>query len=343
MKRLPRTSPQPRAERNGRGRGAAGWFLHRYGWRAYAIPVLIAVTVGVILQVGPPAASTAASPGEVAAVTTVVGGSTTTMTVTAPRMKSAAAASTPATSGVATVSAAPSTPVTGSPLGLTGPDPNGSYDDLAAAALPPGGAFVAQGKDTWHVVKGTTPPLGTGSKKYTFTIEVEDGIQTLQADQEFADLVDTALADSRSWIGSGSYTLQRIDTGTPSFRISLTSQLTVRGSALCGWEIKHEASCYARSAQRVAINDARWTRGAVSFDGDLGSYRVYAVNHEVGHALGYFHLPCAIDGGPAPVMMQQSWSTANNDLAPLNPQLIPMDGKVCKFNPYPYPHGPGTQ
>ena len=36
-------------------------------------------------------------------------------------------------------------------------------------------------------------------------------------------------------------------------------------------------------------------------------------------------------------MMQQSWSTADNDLAPLNPQLIPMDGKVCAFNPYPYP------
>ena len=41
-------------------------------------------------------------------------------------------------------------------------------------------------------------------------------------------------------------------------------------------------------------------------------------------------------------MMQQSWSTANNDLAPLNPELIPMDGKVCKFNPYPYPSGPGA-
>jgi hypothetical protein len=36
-------------------------------------------------------------------------------------------------------------------------------------------------------------------------------------------------------------------------------------------------------------------------------------------------------------MMQQSWSTANNDLAPLNPQLIPMDGKVCTANPSPYP------
>jgi len=35
--------------------------------------------------------------------------------------------------------------------------------------------------------------------------------------------------------------------------------------------------------------------------------------------------------------MQQSWSTANDDLTVLNPQLIPADGKVCLPNPYPFP------
>ncbi len=28
---------------------------------------------------------------------------------------------------------------------------------------------------------------------------------------------------------------------------------------------------------------------------------------------------------------------ADDDLAPLNPQLIPPDGKVCQPNPFPYP------
>lgn len=210
---------------------------------------------------------------------------------------------------------------------------------MTSAALPPGDAFAAKGKGTWHVVRGTTPPIGSGPTHFTFTIEVEDGIENAQADQDFAGLVDSTLADPRSWIGSGNYTLQRIDTGTPSFRISLSSQMTVRQESLCGWQIQYEASCYARDVQRVAINDARWARGAVSFNGDRVSYRVYAINHEVGHALGFTHQPCAADGGPAPVMMQQSWSTADNDLARLNPQLIPMDGKVCKFNPYPYPSG----
>ena len=265
-------------------------------------------------------------------MTTVVSGVTTTMTVTAPPT---------VTPPVAAVAPAVSSKV-GAPTsasGSTGPVPTGTFKGLSSAALPPGEAFIPKGKGTWHVVPGRTAPMGSGSTKYTFTVEVEDGIQNAQADQDFASLVDNTLADPRSWIGSGTYTLQRVDSGTPSFKISLTSQMTVRTDALCGWEIQYEASCYARDVQRVAINNARWARGAVSFNGDRGSYRVYAINHEVGHALGYMHQPCATNGGLAPVMMQQSWSTANNDLAPLNPQLIPMDGKVCRFNPYPYPLG----
>jgi hypothetical protein len=134
-------------------------------------------------------------------------------------------------------------------------------------------------------------------------------------------------------------TLQRVDSGDPSFRISLTSQMTIRSPELCEWDIPLEASCFNRAAGRVLINDARWVRGAVAYGADIDSYRSYAVNHEVGHALGLSHLPCPVNGGPAPVMMQQSWSTADDDLTVLNPQLIPADGKVCVANPYPFPDG----
>ena len=48
--------------------------------------------------------------------------------------------------------------------------------------------------------------------------------------------------------------------------------------------------------------------------GTSTAYRAYAVNHEVGHALGNRHQPCPANGQPAPVMMQQSWSTSDDDL-----------------------------
>ena len=37
-------------------------------------------------------------------------------------------------------------------------------------------------------------------------------------------------------------------------------------------------------------------------------------------------------------MMQQTFGTANNDIAQLDPEgVVPMNGKTCRFNPWPYP------
>ncbi len=207
---------------------------------------------------------------------------------------------------------------------------------IAAGALPDGPPFTAAGSGAWHVVPGTSPTVGTGSRALTYTVEVEDGLPA-ELDQQFAQTVDATLADPRSWIGDGQVSFTRIDNGDPDIRISLTSQMAIRSPDNCGWDIPLEASCFNGWMGRVLINDARWTRGAMSYDGDLDAYRAYAVNHEVGHALGNRHQPCPANGAPAPVMMQQSWSTSDNDLAVLDPQTIPADGNVCVANPYPFP------
>lgn len=319
--------------------------MHRYGWRAYALPVLVALTVVVIVQVarGPVGPVLAGRPdtsssqqvpdtaGAVSVPTTVV--VTTTQLQTPPGSASAVAPKPPPPS-----SALPTAPSASGTSGA-GPDPNGEYArTLKAGDLPIGAAFTAKAAGTYHVVPGRTGAIGSGPGKLTFTVEVENGVQTSEQDKEFAASVVATLSDPRSWIASGEYTLQRVDSGTPSFRVSLSSQMTTR--AICGYTIKLEASCYNSSRDnRVVINDSRWTRGAISFNGDIGSYRVYAINHEVGHRLGFHHQPCTEQGGMAPVMMQQSFSTANDDLHPLDVQNIPQDGLVCKFNPYPYPRG----
>ena len=102
----------------------------------------------------------------------------------------------------------------------------------------------------------------------------------------------------------------------------------------CGYEFRLETSCYSPSfgadrQARVFINEARWIRGAVPFEGDVGSYRQYVINHEVGHAIGYVrHEPCDQQGGLAPVMMQQTFSTANDGGAKFDPDQV-NDGKTC--------------
>jgi len=222
------------------------------------------------------------------------------------------------------------------------PDPNNTdaqghtAASIAAGALPAGDPFTPAGAGTWHVVPGTSPTVGTGERALTYTVEVEDGLPA-DLDQQFARKVDATLADPRSWIGDGQVSFTRIDSGDPDIRISLTSQLTIRAPANCGWDIPLEASCFNGWMDRVLINDARWARGAMSYNGDLDAYRGYAVNHEVGHALGNRHQPCPANGGPAPIMMQQSWSTSDDDLTMLDPQTIPADGNVCAANPYPFP------
>jgi hypothetical protein len=45
-------------------------------------------------------------------------------------------------------------------------------------------------------------------------------------------------------------TLERVDSGDPSFRISLTSQITVRSPELSGWDVPLEASCFNKQAGR---------------------------------------------------------------------------------------------
>jgi hypothetical protein len=285
-----------------------GRFVSTYGWRAYALPVLVVVTAVVVYQ-------------------TVTG-------TGAP-----APVSEEPVQGPPTIGSSGTAIIGAPPRGLTEFDAN-----LPTGLLPDGGPFTEAGARTWHVVPGGTAKFGEGTaKEFAYSVEVEDGIDTTTfgGDEAFARMVDETLSNPKSWTHNPQFAFIRIDSGVPDFRVSLTTPLTVRDG--CGYDIPLESSCYNPSygvgkESRVFINESRWVRGAIPFQGDVGSYRQYVINHEVGHAIGYQqHEPCDKPGGLAPVMMQQTFSTADDDAARFDPDWVKADGKTCQFNPWPYP------
>ncbi len=206
----------------------------------------------------------------------------------------------------------------------------------SSADLPDGPPLPARGAGTWHVVPGSAAAVG-GGLVHTFSVEVEDGVRLADGDLSFGRTVERVLDDPRGWTAGGDVALRRVDAGEPDLRIRLTAQDTAR--RVCGFELPFDTSCRIDGA--VYLSAARWTRGAMAFD-DLGAYREYMINHEVGHFLGHPHEPCDAHGSPAPVMMQQTFSTANDELARItraHPQQadVPADGKVCTPNPWPHP------
>ncbi|MFE2755519.1 DUF3152 domain-containing protein [Actinosynnema sp. NPDC059335] len=204
----------------------------------------------------------------------------------------------------------------------------------AGADLPDGPPFPERGAGTWHVV----PPPGAGGAAGTpYVVEVEDGVVLPQGDDWFAAVVDYALRHPRGW--SGRHPFRRVGGDVePELRIRLTSQATAR--SLCGFELPYDTSCRIGSA--VHLSTARWFRGSHTYGRDLWRYRLYAVNHEVGHFLGLGHEVCPQDGAPAPVMMQQTLSADNDVLASITTGsdqgvVVVPDGKSCTPNPWPAP------
>ncbi|APA96203.1 hypothetical protein NS506_02136 [Nocardia seriolae] len=296
---------RPRPDREAKKQSPLGRFVNTYGWRAYALPVLLVITIVVAVD--------------------------------ALRHTGDSAAGLPGFGRLSEHTDKPSGIIGGAPKG------DGKYAaDLPSGAVPAGGPYTDTGKGTWHLVPGTTGQVGTGSEHvFNYTIAVEDGVDTasLGGDDAIGKMIDATLANPKSWTHDPRFAFHRVDTGNPDFRISFTSRDSTRKS--CGFEIPVDSSCYNADLGRVLLSQVRWVRGALSDEGDVGSYRQYMINHEVGHAIGYHeHQPCETDGGLAPVMMQQTFGIKNNDIAKLDPEgVVPMDGKSCRFNPWPYPRG----
>ncbi len=180
----------------------------------------------------------------------------------------------------------------------------------AAAARPTSGPVVQAGSGTLDVVPGSVPAPGAG-KVVQVRVVAERGAGLAPA--LFADAVMATLNDPRSWGHGGTRTFARTD-GDADVEVVLTSPATAE--KLCRPLVtRGTLSCSV--GDRAILTNHRWRLGTEEFP-DLGVYRQYVVNHEVGHVLGHGHAPCPGAGQPAPVMQQQT-----KQVAPCTPNAWP--------------------
>lgn len=292
------------ATQEGHDEGRLVAFAREYGWRAYAVPVLAVITVFVLINMVQHPADTVID--------------------------------TAATASMSDEAPAP-----------------GETDELQPAViaegqfnpedLPPGGPYTTAGEGTFYEVGVPGAAAGEGTEKVVrYVVEVERGVDTAGygGDHAFSTLIDATLMDPRGWINDPRFRFEHVTAADdPTLRIRLTSLDTT--AKLCGAMLGTETSCRTTvtGEDTVLINESRWVRGAVPFQGDLGSYRQYVINHETGHALGFSeHVPCPEPGVLAPIMMQQTLSLNNRQIREMNPDdAYPDNDDTCRPNPWPYP------
>lgn len=156
-----------------------------------------------------------------------------------------------------------------------------------------------------------------------YTVEVEKGLEEVAGG--FPEAVRRDLTHPRGWQTAdgvrfvnvspkerrrGAETDIRIQFASPRLVDRVCAPLRTNG----------RLSCHHRG--KVMINAWRWVHGSKTYGDDLERYRVYLVNHEVGHSLGHNHLACPSSGALAPIMLQQT---------------LRLEG--CRPNPYPVREG----
>lgn len=191
-------------------------------------------------------------------------------------------------------------------------------DDPAApggqAETPP--PLYYSGAGTWTYAEARPGDvLGTAGSLMQYNVAVEDGLGFDAA--AFGDAVHAILSDPRSWTAGGGWRFEQVGRGSADFTVYLASP--EQRSILCGHP---DTTVSCRNGDAVVINSARWLTAVAHWDGTLETYREYVVNHEIGHRLGHGHEQCPEEGGPSPVMAQQTYQLAG-----------------CESNAWPFPDG----
>lgn len=159
------------------------------------------------------------------------------------------------------------------------------------------------GREFWVLSDPTRPTVPwreareRDAVRYRLLIEV--GLEDLLPG--FVATVGAVLDDPRGWTTAGREFV-RVD-DHEQFAIVLAKPDTV--DRLCKPLNTGGAYSCGRNG-RASLNEQRWRHGAATWGDEVDEYRVYMINHEVGHLLGMPHRDCHEQGQPAPVMLQQT-------------------------------------
>jgi hypothetical protein len=211
-------------------------------------------------------------------------------------------------SASAAASPTPSSP-SSSPSSVT-PTQDGQDGSTTTAPSRTGAVKVPQnGSGKVRVVSVPGPQSMASGRTVRYTVEIEQGLGVDEA--EVVRTIKSVLLDERGWQKEDAVRFVNVSpaqeqAGTHvDIRITLASPgLTDR---LCApLRTLSQVSCW--NGGRSVLNLRRWQLGDDSYGADVDRYRIYQVNHEVGHGLGHQHASCPAKGKRAPVMVQQTLS-----------------------------------
>ena len=140
--------------------------------------------------------------------------------------------------------------------------------------------------------------------KINFSLKI-DSTLGLKVDC-IGNLITSILNDTRGWVKVTEKEFQLVEDTEKEFEFIFASP--EKTDELC-YPLETNGIYSCRNEDQIIINFFRWVNGAIDFGSDLETYRLYLINHEVGHILGWGHGGCPKEGALAPVTMQQSKST----------------------------------
>lgn len=204
-------------------------------------------------------------------------------------------------------------------------DPGGpaGAQPAAGTTTPPPASPVTAAAPAVLSVTTAAPSVTVTSRPSVTVVDIPCKLERRTTDAAtagFSAVVDATLADGRGWKRAG-FALRP----APDAPYTIVLAEPDDAESLCRpYDVFRQYSC--QNGPVVVLNAERWRAATPQWTGDLATYRVMLVNHEVGHLLGLHHpdVQCPAPGAPAPVMAQQS-----TELGGCRPNPWPLDAEIA--------------